>query len=61
MQKGYTQKQAVLILYGISACFGMFAIVLLESGIWKALSFALMIIAVIAIGYKDFLKIRKEK
>ena len=61
MQKGYTQKQAVLILYGISACFGMFAIVLLESGLWKALSFALMIIAVIAIGYKDFFKIRKEK
>ena len=60
MKKGYTQKQAVLILYGISACLGMFAIILLESGIWKALSFALMIIAVIAIGYKDLLKVKKE-
>lgn len=57
MKKGYTQKQAVLILYGISATCGMFAVILLESGIWKALSFALMLIAVIGIGYKDFNKI----
>lgn len=61
MKKGYTQKQAVLILYGISACLGMFAIILLESGIWKAVSFALMIIAVIAIGYKDFFKVKSDK
>ena len=61
MKKGYTQKQAVLILYGISACLGMFAIILLESGIWKAISFALMIIAVISIGYRDFHKSKVEK
>ena len=60
MKRGYSQKQAVLILYGISATFGMFAIILLESGIWKALSFALMVIAIIAIGYKDILKLRDE-
>lgn len=59
MKKGYTQKQAVLILYGISATFGMFAIILLESGIWKALSFALMVIAVIAVGYKNIFKKRE--
>lgn len=58
MKKGYTQKQAVLVLYGISACFGMFAIILLESGIWKALSFALMIIAISAVGYNDFFRIK---
>ena len=56
MKKGYTQKQAVLILYGISACFGMFAIILLESGIWKAISFAFMITGIMAIGYRDFKK-----
>ncbi len=60
MKKGYTQKQAVLILYGISACLGMFAIILLESGIWKALSFALMICAISAIGYKDFTKSKNK-
>lgn len=61
MKKGYTQKQAVLILYGISACLGMFAIILLESGIWKAISFALMVIAIIAVGYKDFFKVKRDK
>lgn len=58
LKKGFTQKEAVLTLYGISATFGMFAIVLLESGIWKALSFALIVIAVIAIGYKNIFKVR---
>ena len=60
MAKGYNQKQAVMILYGISATLGMFAIILLESGIWKAISFALMVVAIIAIGYKDMFNIKKE-
>lgn len=60
MKKGYSQKQAVFILYGISATFGMFAIILLESGLWKAISFGLMVIAIIAIGFKDILKLRDE-
>lgn len=59
MAKGYTQKQAVFILYGISATFGIFAVILLDSGIWKALSFALMVIAVVAIGYKNIFKIKE--
>ena len=61
MKRGYTQKQAVFMLYGISATFGMFAIILLESGLWKAISFALMVIAVFAIGYRDILKKRNEE
>ena len=60
MAKGYTQKQAVLILYGLSATLGMFAIILLDSGLWKALSFALLVISIIAMGYKDILKINKD-
>ena len=54
LRKGFSQKQAVLILYGISATFGMFAIILMESGIWKAISFALIVVAVIALGYRNF-------
>ena len=54
----FTQKQAVLIMYGLTATLGMFAIILMESGIWKALSFALIIIVVIAMGYKEFFKQR---
>jgi len=57
MKKGYSQKQAVFILYGFSAALGMFAIILLENGIWKAMSFAFIVIAIGAMGYKDILKI----
>ena len=60
MKRGYTQKQAVLILYLATATLGMFAIILLESGIWKAVSFALIVIAIGAKGYKDILKLRDE-
>jgi len=59
--KGFSQKQAVLILYGISAAFGMFAVILLDSGILKALSFLLMVIAAVAIGYKNLFRIRSEE
>lgn len=52
--KGFSQKQAVLILYGISAIFGMFAVILFDSGIWKALSFLLIVIVAIVSGYKNF-------
>lgn len=61
MKRGYTQKQAVFILYSVCAIFGMFAIVLLESGIWKALSFALIASAIGAIGYKDIMKMNKDE
>ena len=60
IDKGYTQKQAVLILYGISATLGLFEVILLESGIWKALSFALLVIAISAIGYKDIFRIKDK-
>ena len=60
MAKGYTQRQAVLIMYGITAILGMFAVILLESGIWKALSFAILIIAIVAIGYKDVTKLMSD-
>ena len=52
--KGFSQKQAVLVLYGISATFGIFAVIMLESGIWKALSFLLMVIVAISLGYRNF-------
>lgn len=56
MKLGYSQKEAVLILYAVATTLGMFAIILLESGIWKAISFALLIIAIFIMGYKDILK-----
>ena len=59
VQRGFSQKQAVLILYAISAAFGMFAIILFDSGIWKALSFLLMLIAALSLGYRN-LEVKKE-
>lgn len=60
IDKGYTQKQAVFILYGISATFGLFATIWIDSGIWKALSFALIAGAIIAIGYKDIFRVKNK-
>ena len=60
MKRGYTQKQAVFMIYVMTAVLGMFAIILLESGIWKALSFMLIVIAIGAIGYKDILELREK-
>lgn len=60
MEAGYTQKQSVFILYGASAMLGMFAIILIDNGIWKALSFALIIVAIIGIGHKEIKKFNEE-
>ena len=59
--KGFSQKEAVLMLYGISVACGMFAVILFESDIWKAISFALLVIAVVAIGYKEFMQLKKQE
>lgn len=61
IEKGFTQKEAVLTLYGVSVACGMFAVILFESDIWKAISFALMVVAVVAIGYKEFFKLKQEE
>lgn len=58
---GFSQKQAVIILYVISAALGLFAIILLDSGIWKALSFLLMVVAALFLGYRNFLTEKSEK
>lgn len=59
--KGFSQKQAVLILYGISATFGIFAIIFFDSGIWKALSFLMMVIVAIGLGYRNFQEERSDE
>ncbi len=60
LQMGLSQKEAVLIMYAITAALGLFAIILLESGIWKAISFLILVIAIIAIGYRNFEKEKEE-
>lgn len=58
LKAGFTQKQSVLILYGITAILGIFVIIWMDSGIWKALSFAIMVLIIILVGYKEFFKQR---
>jgi len=54
LRAGFTQRQAVLIMYGFSASLGMFAVILLESGWIKALIFAAIIALIVFTGYKEF-------
>ena len=56
LKKGFTQREAVLIMYAITAALGLFTIILLDSGIWKALSFLILVITIVAIGYRNFSK-----
>ena len=60
LKHGFTQKEAVFIMYGVTAALGLFAIILMESGIWKAVSYLLMIIALVAIGFRNFKKEDEE-
>ncbi len=60
LQHGFTQKEAVIILYCVSTCLGMFAIIYLESGIGKAISFLLIAIAAFALGIQEFVSTFKE-
>ena len=60
LKLGFNQREAVLIMYAITAALGIFAIVLLDSGIWKALSFLILVVAIIAIGYRNFEKEKEE-
>lgn len=61
LKHGFSQKESVLILYCVSASLGMFAIILLESGVWKAMSFLLIVIAAFALGYKEVFGEQKEE
>lgn len=60
MKHGYTQKQAVYILYGISTTIGLFTVIIINDGIWKALSLALIIAAILGLGSKQIKKYNKE-
>ena len=60
LQYCFSQKEAVIILYCFSTCLGMFAIIYLESGIGKAISFLLIAIAAFALGIQEFVSTFKE-
>ena len=51
MDKGFTQKQAVTIMYVISAALGMFAIILIYEGLIKSCLFLAFVTVVLLIGF----------
>lgn len=60
MRQGFTQKQAVAILYAASATLGMLAIILIDEGAKKAISFLIVLIIIIAIGFKNLKKYKRD-
>lgn len=60
MRMGYTQSQAVAILYAISATLGLFAVILIDNGIVKAASFMIAIVVVFMIGSSELAKYKEE-
>ena len=60
MDKGFTQKQAVTILYGLSATLGMSAIILIDDNWQKALAFLIVSAVVILLGYKGIKSYKKS-
>ena len=57
---GLSQRNAVLILYAIAALFGIFAIVLMETSIWKAIGFLGIMIILIILERRN-IRIRNRK
>ena len=48
-------------MYAITAALGIFAIILLDSGIWKALSFLILVVIIIGMGFNNFEKDKIER
>ena len=58
--RGYTQKQAVIILYAITAALGMFAIIFVYDGIFKALAFMFVVAIMLWIGRAELAKYNND-
>ena len=58
--RGYTQKQAVIILYAITAALGMFAIIFVYDGIFKALAFMFVVVIMLWIGRAELSKYNND-
>ena len=61
IKSGFSQKEAVLILYSISGILGLFSIIILDSGIAKAIAFILMTIAGSMLGISNYTNFMHEK
>lgn len=60
LDAGLSQKQAVLILYSITAILGLFAIVLAQSSIWKVIGFLAILLLLIALESRNVINSRRK-
>lgn len=52
---GLTQKQAVLVLYAVTAVLGILAVVILESSVWKVIVLVAILAVLSVLGSKNLL------
>ena len=57
---GLSQRQAVIILYAITALLGIFAVIILESDIWKIVALGMILAILSVLGSRDIFNARKE-
>lgn len=57
---GLSQRQAVIILYAITALLGIFAVIILESDIWKIVALGMILAILSILGSRDIFNARKE-
>lgn len=60
MDAGLTQKQVVIILYAVTAILGIYAVVVIESDIWKAVALLLILAVLSVIGSKEIVDKKKK-
>ena len=58
---GLSQKQAVIILYSITALLGIFAVIILESDIWKIVSLAMILALLSILGSRNLFATHNNK
>lgn len=61
IDSGLTTRQTVIILYGVTALLGLFAVIILESDIWKAVAFIMIIAVLSVLGSRSIIKTKSKK
>lgn len=61
MDAGLTQRQVVVILYSVTAVLGIFAVVVVESDIWKAIALLLIFAVLSVVGSREIADKKRHK
>lgn len=60
MDAGLSQRQVVVILYTVTAVLGIYAVIVVESNIWKAIALLLILAILSVIGTKEIADKKKK-